>query len=219
MTWGRGRAYNRGTGPGRAEAAVMGAYGVLLIAALILVSGVIAYIGDILGRWMGKRRMTVFHLRPRHTAIITSIIAGMLIAVLTLGSAMAVSENVRDGLTKVGIMRRQNHSLREQQKAISQQLEDTRKGLQGANQRLAALNANLEAVEKQVEETKATLDTTKQDLAKKRAEVKEVERKSVQMLARLQVWKDRAVRTLEKVYTKPVIFQTVWLPWFMSSER
>jgi uncharacterized protein (DUF3084 family) len=192
----------------------MGAYGVLLIAALVVVSGIIAYIGDILGRWMGKRRMTLFNLRPRHTAIITSIIAGMAIAALTLGSAMAVSENVRDGLTKVGSLRGQNLSLRRQQRTLSRQLEATDKGLKEANQRLSRLTGNLAALEKQVKEARTKLAAAKTELSDKRAEVDRVEKKSMEILAKqyreaeqLELWRERALRAFERVYTKPVIYQ------------
>lgn len=192
----------------------MGAYGILLIAALVVVSGVIAYVGDILGRWMGKRRMTLFNLRPRHTAIVTSIVAGMVIAVLTLASAMAVSENVRDGLTKVGLLRSQNERLRAQQRTLSRKLAATQKNLQGANkalsagnQRLESLNGDLKAVGKQVKVTRAKLSATRVELAQKRAEVEEANRKGVEVATKWYFLRQSAVRNFETVYTKRVIFR------------
>jgi len=196
----------------------MGAYGVLLIAALVIVSGVIAYVGDILGRWMGKRRMTIFGLRPRHTAIVTSIAAGMVIAVLTLASAMVVSQNVRDGLTKVGLLRGQNQRLRAQQRTLSRELHATGKKLgraqdtlRQANTQLVTLNASLEKVEKEVKSTQAKLADARRELAQKRAEVRELERKSLRKLAeqmQLGRWREGLLgKTLETVYTKPVIFR------------
>ncbi|NIO64040.1 MAG: DUF3084 domain-containing protein, partial [Gammaproteobacteria bacterium] len=62
--------------------------GILLIVALVLVSGLIAYIGDIVGRRMGRKRLSLFGMRPRHTAIAVSVAAGMLITVITLLVAM-----------------------------------------------------------------------------------------------------------------------------------
>jgi len=88
-----------------------GTYGVFLIIVLVLVSGFIAYVGDILGRRLGRRRVTLFGLRPRHTAIFFSVIAGMAITLLTLIAAYALSENVRLGLLRVDEMREQRAEL------------------------------------------------------------------------------------------------------------
>jgi len=43
-------------------------YGVTLILVLAVVGGVIAVIGDRLGTRIGKKKLTLFGLRPRHTA-------------------------------------------------------------------------------------------------------------------------------------------------------
>lgn len=70
-------------------------YTVFFIVTLIIVSGLIAYLGDWLGRRMGKRRLTLFGMRPRYTAIIVTTITGMLIAGLTFATLMTVSKSFR----------------------------------------------------------------------------------------------------------------------------
>jgi uncharacterized protein (DUF3084 family) len=73
------------------------------IAALIMfvaVCGLIAYIGDLIGRRMGKRRHSFFGLRPRYTAIIATAITGMIIAVFTIAFMMVASSHVRTLLLK-----------------------------------------------------------------------------------------------------------------------
>jgi len=57
--------------------------------------GFIAYWGDLLGRRMGKRRLTLFGLRPRYTAIAVTTITGMLIALITISIMAMVSQRVR----------------------------------------------------------------------------------------------------------------------------
>lgn len=59
------------------------------------VCGFIAYAGDILGRRMGKRRLTLFGLRPRYTAIIMTTITGMFIAVFTITVMVTASKDVK----------------------------------------------------------------------------------------------------------------------------
>ena len=45
-------------------------YGVLLILVLVITGGAIAFIGDRLGSKVGKKKLSLFGLRPRHTSII-----------------------------------------------------------------------------------------------------------------------------------------------------
>jgi uncharacterized protein (DUF3084 family) len=68
------------------------------VAALVIfvaVCGLIAYLGDLIGRRMGKRRLSFFGLRPRYTAIVATAVTGMIIAVLTIAFMMVASSQVR----------------------------------------------------------------------------------------------------------------------------
>ena len=56
-------------------------------------------LGNQLGRKIGRRKMTLFGLRPRHTSIFITTATGSLIAVLTLALAMLLSENEREKVT------------------------------------------------------------------------------------------------------------------------
>ena len=73
-------------------------YGITLILVLAVVGGVIAFIGDRLGTRIGKKKMSIFGLRPRHTAVIVTIFTGICITTVTFGIMAAVSENVRTAL-------------------------------------------------------------------------------------------------------------------------
>ena len=73
-------------------------YGITLILVLAVVGGVIAFIGDRLGTRIGKKKMSIFGLRPRHTAIIVTIFTGICITTVTFGILAAASENVRTAL-------------------------------------------------------------------------------------------------------------------------
>jgi len=73
-------------------------YGITLILVLAVVGGVIAFIGDRLGTRIGKRKLSIFGLRPRHTAVVVTIFTGVCITTVTFGIMAAVSENVRTAL-------------------------------------------------------------------------------------------------------------------------
>ena len=170
-----------------------GTYGIFLIIVLVLVSGFIAYVGDILGRRLGRRRVTLFGLRPRHTAIFFSVIAGMAITLLTLIAAYALSENVRLGLLRVDEMREQRAELEakvasskriiDSAQAQTRKAEDDRKRAEEqasqarlqvteAASKLKATEAKLQATELEIQrvssrlkESQTHLDSNRKQLA------------------------------------------------------
>lgn len=73
-------------------------YGIILVVVLAAMGGAIAFIGDKLGTKVGKKKLSIFGLRPKHTSIIVTIITGILITASTLGAMALVSENVRVAL-------------------------------------------------------------------------------------------------------------------------
>ncbi len=81
--------------------------GLILIPVLIIVSGAVAYIGNMVGRATGRRRLTVFGLRPRYTAHLITVLTGMLITIISLGSVLLVSKDARVGLFRLNDLRQQ----------------------------------------------------------------------------------------------------------------
>ena len=72
--------------------------GIYLITVMIITGGAIAFIGDKLGTKIGKKRLSIFGLRPRHTSMIITVITGALITGLSIGSMAVISDNVRTAL-------------------------------------------------------------------------------------------------------------------------
>lgn len=56
--------------------------GIAMFFVLMLMGGLIAFLGDKIGSKVGKKRMTLFGLRPKYTSIIVTIISGVLISFL-----------------------------------------------------------------------------------------------------------------------------------------
>ncbi len=78
-------------------------YSILFIGVLIVLGGLIAYVGDNFGRKIGKRKVSIFGLRPRYTSILITIITGVLITSFTLSTFIVFSKTARIaffGLTK-----------------------------------------------------------------------------------------------------------------------
>jgi uncharacterized protein (DUF3084 family) len=88
---------------------------VLAIGLLVGVCGLIAYIGDLLGRRMGKRRLSLWGLRPRHTAVLFTVVTGMLIAVFSLFVLVGLSAGIRRAVLHGEALLRENRQLRREQ--------------------------------------------------------------------------------------------------------
>jgi len=70
----------------------------ILIVFLILLGGLIAPFGDILGTKIGKARFSILKLRPKKTATIIAIITGGFISSISIGLLILVSEEFRQRL-------------------------------------------------------------------------------------------------------------------------
>jgi uncharacterized protein (DUF3084 family) len=70
----------------------------ILIVFLILLGGLIAPFGDILGTKIGKARFSILKLRPKKTATIITVITGSIISSISIGLLILVSEEFRQRL-------------------------------------------------------------------------------------------------------------------------
>jgi uncharacterized protein (DUF3084 family) len=67
---------------------------------IMVAGGLIAYFGDRLGYQMGKKRVTLFGLRPRHTATTLTVISGVVIGAMALLLLIGVDTVFRVALLK-----------------------------------------------------------------------------------------------------------------------
>ncbi|HOK53891.1 MAG TPA: DUF3084 domain-containing protein [Armatimonadota bacterium] len=147
-------------------------YTVLFIITLIVVSGAIAYLGDLLGRRLGKRRLTLFGLRPRHTAIVVTTITGMLIAGVVFATLITVSASLREVLLRgerlindIEIYQSKNTELSEKNKLLA----EGNKSLQTRNKSLLSTRSKLALeVEKKADEVDQAIRA--RDEARKRVD-------------------------------------------------
>ena len=70
----------------------------ILIVFLILLGGLIAPFGDLLGSKIGKARFSILKLRPKKTATIVTILTGGFISAISIGLLLLVSEEFRQRL-------------------------------------------------------------------------------------------------------------------------
>lgn len=132
-------------------------YGIGLVFTLVVMGGMIAYIGDHIGSKVGKRKLTVFGLRPKHTSILVTIVTGILIAACTLGILTLSSNYVRTALFGM-------EALRTELTVLSHEVETQNVELAASHKALEAKNAEYSTLSDKVRETTDRLQTIVQEL-------------------------------------------------------
>lgn len=119
-------------------------YGLILIAVIAVMGGAIAYIGDKLGTKVGKKKLTIFGLRPKHTSIVVTIITGILIAASTLGVLTLVSHDVRTALFGMEALKSELASLSREVTIKNTELDASRRELEKKSKEYSALNSKIQ---------------------------------------------------------------------------
>ena len=88
------------------------------VALIMIVAGAIAYVGDRVGHQVGRRRLTLFGIRPRYTSTIVAIGTGMLIAFSVTMIALLASKEVRTAFFRLSQLNTQIATLRSQEQAL-----------------------------------------------------------------------------------------------------
>jgi len=138
-------------------------FGLALIAVLVIMGGAIAYIGDWLGSKVGKRKLTIFGLRPKHTSILFAVATGAIIAGSTLGVMSIVSRDVRTALFGMEALKAELTGLSREVAVKNVELDASRAALETKTKEYAAVSAK-------IAETTAKLDSVTDQLAAAAAE-------------------------------------------------
>lgn len=125
-------------------------YGIMLIVVLVLTGGVIAFIGDRLGSKVGKKKLSLFGLRPKHTSILVTIITGILITTVTFGILAIASKDVRTALFGMN--------------KLKAELNEKQSMLEEASGALVNVKNNLNTTKEEYAKSKKDLEETQEDL-------------------------------------------------------
>lgn len=122
----------------------------MLIVVLVLTGGVIAFIGDRLGSKVGKKKLSLFGLRPRHTSILVTIITGILITTVTFGILAIASKDVRTALFGMN--------------KLKAELNEKQSMLEEASGALVNVKNDLNMTKEEYAKSKKDLEETQEDL-------------------------------------------------------
>ena len=143
----------------------------ILIAAILVLGGLIAVLGDRLGTKVGKARLRLFNLRPRQTATIVTVITGTLISASTYGILFALSESLRDGVFNLDDILRDLRNVKTELNQVNQQKQEVETQLITVKQQQVEAKQKLAAIEQDFQESKARLAATSQQAYQLRSEL------------------------------------------------
>ncbi|MDX2271350.1 MAG: DUF3084 domain-containing protein [Cyanobacteriota bacterium] len=142
--------------------------GIFLILYILVISGLIAVVGDRVGYRIGKKRLSWFKLRPRDTAVLVAVLTGVIISGLTLASLLLLSQSLRQALFNyeqtLAKYDRDLYYARLYTTTTRQQLALVQQQLQASQAELAALESNLSSATTQRDDAQVRLDDIKRQL-------------------------------------------------------
>jgi hypothetical protein len=100
--------------------------GIGIVILIMIVAGFVAYVGDRVGHQVGRRRLTLFGLRPKYTSTIVAVATGMVIALAVTLIALLVSHEVRTAFFHLDALNAQINTLQAQALEQSSELKKTR---------------------------------------------------------------------------------------------
>ncbi|MCL6589673.1 MAG: DUF3084 domain-containing protein [Firmicutes bacterium] len=139
-------------------------FGLLIILGVILFGGFFALLGDRVGMKVGKKRLSLFGLRPRYTSMIITVFTGFLIAGLTLLVLTFMSEYVRTALFELT-------NIKNKVASLTKKLRDNETQYDQLQQKLRAVVKDRNQVEAQLREIQARYDQGVANLKNKKKEL------------------------------------------------
>lgn len=118
-------------------------FGIRLIIVMAVVGGLIAYLADKMGSKIGKKKLSVFGLRPKHTSILLTVAGGTVIAVLTMGVIAISSQSARTALFGMDKLQQDLKILHAEKAGAAAELEQARLRVDEQNQKIGELDAKM----------------------------------------------------------------------------
>ncbi|ADQ13903.1 DUF3084 domain-containing protein [Halanaerobium hydrogeniformans] len=147
----------------------------VIIFSVVFLSGLIAYLGDKIGMKMGKKRVSLFGLRPRYSSVIITIITGVLIAVLSITVLLGVYSELRNALFNINEVLTRLEYLNEQLEERDQELATRDQMLAERDEELSDLQQTIEAREEEITDREAEILDKEREIAARDQEIAETE--------------------------------------------
>lgn len=161
-------------------------FGIRLMILLAIMGGAIAYIADKLGSKIGKKRLTVFSLRPHDTSVLLTVLSGVLISLCSVLILAVSSNSARTALFGMEKLQNEIRTLQADRETDLKEYESLQDTLRSKNEEIAALDKkirdadaarlkseeSLQAARNGLEAARIQYETTQGELVAAQSEVK-----------------------------------------------
>lgn len=161
-------------------------FGIRLMILLAIMGGAIAYIADKLGSKIGKKRLTVFSLRPHDTSVLLTVLSGVLISLCSVLILAVSSNSARTALFGMEKLQNEIRTLQADLETALKEYESLQDTLRSKNEEIAALDKkirdadaarlkseeSLQAARNGLEAARIQYETTQGELVAAQSEVK-----------------------------------------------
>jgi uncharacterized protein (DUF3084 family) len=131
----------------------------ILIAAILILGGLIAALGDRLGTKVGKAKMRIGNLRPKQTAILVTVMTGTLISASTLIILFTLSKSLREGLFQLDEIQKQLRTAKGDLERVANDKQDIEKQLYTAKTEQTTVQKQLESIKQNFTKAQKQLKT------------------------------------------------------------
>jgi uncharacterized protein (DUF3084 family) len=169
----------------------------ILIAAMLILGGLIAALGDRIGTKVGKARLRLFQLRPKQTAIVITIGTGILISASTLFILFSLSESLRQGIFELDEILKKRREITVQLEKVETEKNRAETELKEAQKRQSSVRKLLTNTEKELKNTQNQLKTISTQTEKLKLELKIILGDKTKLLAQKEEIQEQSQR-LEK---------------------
>lgn len=129
-------------------------FGIRLMFLLAVMGGIIAFIADKLGSKIGKKKLTVFGLRPHDTSVLLTVLSGVLISLFSVGILAVSSESARTALFGMEKLQKELFRLTAEKSSAEEEYNKAMVSLKEKNAAIAELDKEIQ----RVNEDKATAE-------------------------------------------------------------
>lgn len=121
-------------------------FGIRLMFLLAVMGGIIAFIADKLGSKIGKKKLTVFGLRPHDTSVLLTVLSGVAISLLSVGILAISSESARTALFGMEKLQKELLRLNTEKSRAEEEYNKAMASLKEKNDAITALDEKMQKV-------------------------------------------------------------------------
>lgn len=148
---------------------------VLALVMTVIMGGIIAYYGDLIGRKFGKKRLSMFGLRPKYTAILITTVSGVAISAITVIVLFLLVPPVRDIILDGEAAIRDIKPMQSKLAAGKTELATTKQEIIRFKQESVTAAENLKTAHEQLKSLESRLDQLDRQLTDGRKQLRDAQ--------------------------------------------